>query len=196
MRGGTRRKARRRYSADEVSRCGRWMQRAGGVALFPGGRDERMRRLPSSRGCTARLCFGSTPGGTLLGEADCTGLDPEAVYVYGERVEGRARRPPQRASTVARNKAARWKATKHRASHSTPTSNAKRDEESVSDLLPAVAVLVGAESRLDKAHSPHSFVRAREVVRFAVPDRGAELAVDVREALDEALVVPRRYARE
>ena len=48
--------------------------------------------------------------GTLLGEADCTGLDPEAVYVYGERVEGRARRPPQRASTVARNKAARWKA--------------------------------------------------------------------------------------
>ena len=48
--------------------------------------------------------------GTLLGEADCTGLDPEAVYVYGERVEGRARRPPQRASTVARNKAAHWKA--------------------------------------------------------------------------------------
>ena len=35
---------RRRYPADEVARCGRWMQRAGGVALFPGGRDERMRR--------------------------------------------------------------------------------------------------------------------------------------------------------
>jgi hypothetical protein len=48
--------------------------------------------------------------GTLLGEADCTGLDPEAVYVYGERVEGRARRPPQRASTVAAKQAARWKA--------------------------------------------------------------------------------------
>ena len=48
--------------------------------------------------------------GTLLGVADCTGLDPEAVYVYGERDEGRARRPPQRASTVARNKAACWKA--------------------------------------------------------------------------------------
>ena len=104
---------RRRYPADEVSRCGRWMQRAGGVALFPEGRDERMRRLPSSRGCTARLCFGPKPGGTLLGEADCTGLDPEAVYVYGERVEGRARRPPQRASTVARNKAAHWKANQH-----------------------------------------------------------------------------------
>ena len=54
--------------------------------------------------------------GTLLGEADCTGLDPEAVYVYGERVEGRARRPPQRASTVARNKAAHWKANPHIAS--------------------------------------------------------------------------------
>ena len=124
------------------------MQRAGGVALFPEGSDERMRRLPSSRGCTARLCFGpvnrrktrsvfrgeaegraespqkqgfgtkpqfrrAEPGGTLLGEADCTGLDLEAVYVYGERVEGRARRPPQRASTVARNKAAHWKANQH-----------------------------------------------------------------------------------
>ena len=29
------RETRRRYPADEVSRCGRWMQRAGGVALFP-----------------------------------------------------------------------------------------------------------------------------------------------------------------
>ena len=51
--------------------------------------------------------------GTLLGEADCTGLDPEAVYVYGERVEGRARRPPQRASTVAPTVTARWKANQH-----------------------------------------------------------------------------------
>ncbi len=34
----------------------------------------------------------------------------------GERVEGRARRPPQRASTVARNKAAHWKANQHRTS--------------------------------------------------------------------------------
>ena len=38
------RETRRRYSADEVSRCGRWMQRAGGVALFPEGRDEHVRR--------------------------------------------------------------------------------------------------------------------------------------------------------
>ena len=61
---------------------------------------------------------GHQPSGTLLGEADCTGLDPEAVYVYGERVEGRARRPPQRASTVARNKAARWKANQRGKSRS------------------------------------------------------------------------------
>jgi len=54
---------------------------------------------------------GRQPSGTLLGEADCTGLDPEAVYVYGERVEGRARRPPQRASTVAPTVTARWKAS-------------------------------------------------------------------------------------
>ena len=57
---------------------------------------------------------GRQPSGTLLGEADCTGLDPEAVYVYGERVEGRARRPPQRASTVAPTVTARWKANQHR----------------------------------------------------------------------------------
>ena len=107
---------RRRYPADKVSRCGRWMQRAGGAALFPEGRDERMCRLPSTRGCQAWLCFGPQPSGTLLGEADCTGLGPEAVYVYGERVEGRARRPPQRASTVARNKAAHWKANQRVAS--------------------------------------------------------------------------------
>ena len=71
------------------------------------------------------VTVGVLPSGTLLGEADCTGLDPEAVYVYGERVEGRARRPPQRASTVAPTVTAHWKANQHRASHSTPASNAK-----------------------------------------------------------------------
>ena len=109
------RETRRRYSADEVSRCGRWMQRAGGVELFPEARDERMRRLPSSRGCTARSRSGPQRGGTLFGEADCTGLDPEAVYVYGELVEGRARRPPQRASTVAPTVTAHWKASQQQA---------------------------------------------------------------------------------
>ena len=80
---------------------------------------------------------GPQPGGTLLGAAACSGRDPDGVLVYagnrrlsvtravhestrseseGERVEGRARRPPQRASTVARNKAAHWKANQHRAS--------------------------------------------------------------------------------
>ena len=50
---------RRRYPADEVSRCGRWMQRAGGVELFPGGRDEHASPWPSSRGCHARPRSGS-----------------------------------------------------------------------------------------------------------------------------------------
>ena len=59
------------------------------------------------------VTVGVLPSGTLLGEADCTGLDPEAVYVYGERVEGRARRPPQRASTVAPTVTAHWKANQH-----------------------------------------------------------------------------------
>jgi len=67
----------------------------------------------STRGATRGFVLGRQPGGTLLGEADCTGLDPDGVYVYAERVEGRARRPPQRASTVARNKAAHWKANQH-----------------------------------------------------------------------------------
>ena len=58
---------------------------------------------------------GRQPSGTLLGEADCTGLDPEAVYVYGERVEGRARCPPQRASTVAPTVTARCQANQHSA---------------------------------------------------------------------------------
>ena len=68
---------------------------------------------PAPEGALRGHGRGRQPSGTLLGEADCTGLDPEAVYVYGEWVEGRARRPPQRASTVARNKAAHWKANQH-----------------------------------------------------------------------------------
>ena len=93
MRGGTRRKARRRYSADEVSRCGRWMQRAGGAALFPEGRDERMCRLPSTRGCQARSRSGPQRGGTLENETSRAGLRPDGVYVYAERSQGRANRP-------------------------------------------------------------------------------------------------------
>ena len=69
------------------------MQRAGGVALFPEGRDERMRRLPSSRGCTARLCFGPKPGGTFESETITAGLAPDGVYVYAEWGGGRRNRP-------------------------------------------------------------------------------------------------------
>ena len=87
------RETRRRYPADEVSRCGRWMQRAGGVALFPEARDERMCRLPSSRECPARLCFGPKPGGTFESETITAGLAPDGVYVYAERGEGRRNRP-------------------------------------------------------------------------------------------------------
>ena len=87
------RETRRRYPADEVSCSGRWMQRAGGVALFPEARDERMCRLPSSRECPARLCFGPTPGGTRENETSRAGLRPEGIYVYVERSQGRANRP-------------------------------------------------------------------------------------------------------
>ena len=49
---------------------------------------------------------GPQPGGTLLGAAACSGRDPDGVLVYAERVVGRARRPSQRASTVAPTEAA------------------------------------------------------------------------------------------
>ena len=52
-----------------------------------------MRRLPSSRGCQARLCFGPKPSGTLENEASRAGLRPEGVYVYAEWSQGRANRP-------------------------------------------------------------------------------------------------------
>ena len=44
--------------------------------------------------------------GPKQGEASCAGLDPDGVYVYAERVEGRANRPPCTGSTVARTVAA------------------------------------------------------------------------------------------
>ena len=47
----------------------------------------------STRGAKRGLLRRRQRGGTLLGEADCTGLDPEAVYVYVERSQGRANRP-------------------------------------------------------------------------------------------------------
>ena len=60
----------------------------------------------STRVATRGLGRGRTPGGTLLGAAACSGRDPDGVLVYAERVVGRARRPSQRASTVAPTEAA------------------------------------------------------------------------------------------
>ena len=125
------RETRRRYPADEVSRCGRWMQRAGGVALFPGGRDERMRCLPSSRGCPARSRSGPQPSGPKQGEASCAGLRPEGIYVYVERSQGRTNRPPCTGSTVAPTVTARWKAT----STATHTATSKTSGAKVSFLI-------------------------------------------------------------
>ena len=58
------------------------------------------------QGGHARPRSGPKPGGTLLGAAACSGRDPDGVLVYAERVAGRARRPSQRASTVAPTEAA------------------------------------------------------------------------------------------
>ena len=58
------------------------------------------------QGGHARPRSGPQPGGTLLGAAACSGRDPDGVLVYAERVAGRARRPSQRASTVAPTEAA------------------------------------------------------------------------------------------
>ena len=72
---------RRRYPADEVSRSGRWMQRAGGDALFPEVSDGRTPTGPSSRGCHARLCFGPLnrrkTRSVLRGEAEGRAESPQ-----------------------------------------------------------------------------------------------------------------------
>ena len=114
------------FAADKVKRADRTS--ASADATKKNAPFAKLPRVPSA------VTVGVLPSGTLLGEADCTGLDPEAVYVYGgnrrlsvtravhestrsesegERVEGRARRPPQRASTVAPTVTAHWKANQH-----------------------------------------------------------------------------------
>ena len=83
------------------------MQRAGGVELFPEGSDEHASPWPSTRGCHARLCFGPKPGGTFESE-------PPKAYMYtpsGAKDAGIGR--SRKASTVARNKAARCQANQH-----------------------------------------------------------------------------------
>ena len=88
----------------------------------PKGATNTCAVCPAPEGALRGHGRGRQPSGTLLGEADCTGLDPEAVYVYGERVEGRARLPPQRASTVAPTVTARCQANQH-CKHNTPAQN-------------------------------------------------------------------------
>ena len=113
MRGETRRKARRRYPGDEALR-----------RVSPRRRRERRRR-ERERGratehraeldqrCQARSRSGPTPSEPKQGVASCAGLAPEAVYVYGERGEGRANRPPCTGSTVAPTVTAHGKANQH-----------------------------------------------------------------------------------
>ena len=93
MRGETRRKARRRYPADEALR-----------RVSPRRRRERRRRERESgratehraeldQRCQARSRSGPQRGGTLENETSSAGLRPEDVYVYVERSQGRANRP-------------------------------------------------------------------------------------------------------
>ena len=56
---------------------------------------------------------GRQPSGPKQGVASCAGLALDGVYVYAERGEGRANRPPCTGSTVAPTVTARWKANQH-----------------------------------------------------------------------------------
>ena len=77
-----------------------------------GGRmSGRERRAPSPglsrcRRFHARLRFGPQRNGGLLDEPSCAGLRPEPNLEIGERAQGRASRPCQSLSTVARTEAA------------------------------------------------------------------------------------------
>ena len=113
MHGETRRKARRRYSTDEALR-----------RVSPRRRRER-RRMERERGrdrehraeldqrCQARLCFGpcrAEPSRVRRLRQD----SPPTAYMYtpsGVKDAGIGR--SRKASTVARNKAAHWKANQH-----------------------------------------------------------------------------------
>jgi hypothetical protein len=89
------------------------------VSETPRKRRER-RRGESERGrrylkrdeyprCHARPGSGPQPSTPKQVVASCAGLDPEGVYVYVERVDGRANRPSCTGRTVAPKRAARWK---------------------------------------------------------------------------------------
>ena len=73
------------------------------------GRERRAPppRLSRCRRFHARLRFGPQRDGGLSDEPSCAGLHPEPNLEIGERVQGRASRPYQSMSTVARTEAAR-----------------------------------------------------------------------------------------
>ena len=60
--------------------------------------------------CHARPGSGPQPSTPREVVASCAGLDPEGVYVYVERVDGRANRPSYIGRPVAPKQSARWKA--------------------------------------------------------------------------------------
>ena len=72
------------------------------------GRERRAAstRLSRCRRFHARLRFGPQRDGGFSEEPSCTGLRPEPNLVIGERAQGRASRPYQSLSTVARTEAA------------------------------------------------------------------------------------------
>ena len=110
MRGETRRKARSRYSGDEaLRRVSPRRRRERRRREREGGRDPEHRAELDQR-CQARSRSGPQPSGPKQGVASCAGLAPEAVYVYGERGEGRTNRPPCTGSTVAPTVTARCQA--------------------------------------------------------------------------------------
>ena len=89
-------------------------ERRGSIVVWNGSEAEGI--LPatnSTRGAKRGHGLGRQPSGPKQGEASCAGLAPDGVYVYDEWGEGRANRPPCTGSTVARNKAAHWKAGQH-----------------------------------------------------------------------------------
>ena len=85
------------------------------VARGVRGRGATLRDELDQR-CQARSRSGPQPSGPKQGEASCAGLRPEDIYVYGERSQGRANRPPCTGSTVAPTVTAHWKANQRTAS--------------------------------------------------------------------------------
>ena len=80
---------------------------------FPRSERRVCGALPQLPRVPRAVTVGALPSGPKQGEASCAGLAPEAVYVYGERGEGRTNRPPCTGSTVAPTVTAHWKANQH-----------------------------------------------------------------------------------